>query len=36
MTGQRPGGVFVPTRQRQVILPPLFGPSPFAFDTTVS
>src|SRR5512133_1261279 len=25
-----------PTRQRQVILPPVFGPSPFAFDRTLS
>lgn len=36
VTGQRPGGVLVPTRQRQVIMPPFFGPSPLAFDTTVS
>lgn len=36
MTGQRPGCVLVSTRQRQVILLPLFGPSPLAVDTTVS
>jgi hypothetical protein len=30
--GQRPGGVLGPTRQRQVIFPPLFDPSPLVFE----
>jgi hypothetical protein len=33
--GQRPGFVFAPTRQRQAIRPPVFGPSPVTLDATV-
>jgi hypothetical protein len=32
VTGQRPGFVLLPTRQRQVIVPPIFAPSPAARD----
>jgi hypothetical protein len=33
--GQRPGVVFVPTRHRQVIVPPVLRPSPAARDGVV-
>ena len=33
--GQRPGRVAAATRQRQVIRPPVFGPSPATLDTAV-
>jgi hypothetical protein len=36
LTGQRPACVFVPTRHRQLILPPVLGESPWARETTVS
>ena len=35
-TGQRPACVEEPTFHRQVTCPPVFGPRPFAFETTVS
>lgn len=34
--GQRPGRVFDPTFQRQVMRPPVFGPSPLSFETVLS
>jgi hypothetical protein len=36
LTGQRPGFVLLPTRQRQVIVPPRLAPRPCARETTVS
>jgi hypothetical protein len=36
MIGHEPGCVFVPTRQRHMIRPPVLRPSPFAFEITVS